>query len=185
MNQRPWTPDEEAYLKRNYRRHGAQHCATHLNRSPKSIYRKANRLNLTLHPPPGLMYLNDLNPSGSGRHAELLRQRAQRDGVLTCAKIGGRHHHLVPTSWGDHLIQQHEHDHHISSSWYDLHQVAQRLRTTPQHLQRALNDPSSDPTLAPYLQGVASHTTRHGRTYLDPAAIDLNINRTLIRAREP
>lgn len=183
MNGSPWTPCDEAYLKRHYRRHGAHHCAQRLNRSLKSIYRKAHRLHLTLHPPAGLMYLNDLNPSGSGRHAELLRQRAERDGVLTRARIGGRHHHLVPTSWGDHLIDQHDHDNHIRDSWYDLPHVAQRLHTTPHQLQHALHDPTSHPTLATYLHGVETHTTRQGRTYLEPTRLDLNITRALTPAR--
>ena len=42
-----WTKEEEQFLIDNYTKLGPEHCAESLNRTVKSIYKKADRLNLT------------------------------------------------------------------------------------------------------------------------------------------
>jgi len=131
MNGRPWSKHAEKILRDNYASQGPQWCAKRLKRTINSVRNKAVKMGVTNTPPPGMVFLTEVDPRVDVQNAQPRAVQAARDdGVLeTCPHRGGRAY-IVPEEWADQyasdLGKRHE-TRRRTRSWLTTEQVAQEL----------------------------------------------------------
>ena len=142
MKPKKWTKQEIKYLKRYYPRYGATHCAKYLQRTPESIRKQANKLDITSGIPHGYVPLLWVTRAKCNSIPPHVIQRARSENALS--DIPGRfYRYAVKTSWADkYEAEQRQLDKLDAdrSDWLTLKQIAYEANLNYRALIRQLQD---------------------------------------------
>jgi len=137
-----WTKQEIKYLKTYYPKYGETHCAKHLKRTPESIRKKANDLDIISGIPNGYVPLLWITRAKCDNIPQHVIQRARFENALS--DIPGRfYRYAVKTSWADKYEEEQRQLDQLDADradWLTLKQIAHEANLDYRTLIRQLQD---------------------------------------------
>lgn len=147
MRNRPWTPEEEAYLIRYYTRYGAKPIATKLERSISAIHTRANKLWLMFGEGAFMtpdqrkfMTISEI-AAESGHRIDSVYRTARDTGVILRRNKYGVGKLYIDALWGQAYIKRAKerlHTKHNYTHYWTSKQAARFLGTNQRHLGNGL-----------------------------------------------
>lgn len=195
MTTRPgqrYSADEDQFIRLHYPKRGHKWVAEKLGRSPGSVWSRAKRLGIQFGEIDGWTRVTTL-AQATGQLHNAVWLRAKREGVLRRvgapkAKRGKARAAVVPNSWADSYLAEHQalrHGEHLleHAGWLTLEDAAKVLRVAKSTVNRAAHGKG---LLAPLLEDVrkarAASGNRKGQWLLEPYGVNA-VARELDRQR--